>query len=373
MNYIVSYPFSTIFYLAILFLTVSFSYLASKSNNSKLAKIYIFIVILLLTCVAGFRGETVGIDTHRYLEVIENIEYYIGTYRIKPTEMGYVYYVIFLTTIIKNPQIVLFTSALITNSLIILRLWSYRQQIVFSFAVFLYVSMYFILTLNTMRQWIAISLVFFGIKYLFREKYFKFFLLGIVASTFHTSALISLILIPIFIFYKRRNSLKSRKLLLAAIILSPVIISISIIVLKSTAVTQYEHYFRNPELDLSLSWLVRVLIVLFIILFINPKSLVNNINLNTNIQKSIEFYRIIRFIVVLGLLVRSMGLFYEYTARAGLYFSIIELLLFSLVIKFKRYGVFMRFVLIFLALLTFLLAMMNSGYGQMPYIPFWKT
>ena len=67
---------------AILFLTVSFSYLASKSNNSKLAKIYIFIVILLLTCVAGFRGETVGIDTHRYLEVIENIEYYIGTYRI---------------------------------------------------------------------------------------------------------------------------------------------------------------------------------------------------------------------------------------------------------------------------------------------------
>ena len=216
--------------------------------------------------------------------------------------------------------------------------------------------------------------MFFGIKYLFREKYFKFFLLGIVASTFHTSALISLILIPIFIFYKRRNSLKSRKLLLAAIILSPVIISISIIVLKSTAVTQYEHYFRNPELDLSLSWLVRVLIVLFIILFINPKSLVNNINLNTNIQKSIEFYRIIRFIVVLGLLVKFLWVYFMNILQEPVcIFAIIELLLFSLVIKFKRYGVFMRFVLIFLALLTFLLAMMNSGYGQMPYIPFWKT
>lgn len=377
MNYILLYPISAMFYsLVIVFVSV-FSFLASKVKGDN-AKVFVILIISILTCVAGFRGITVGIDTIRYLEVIENIHSMIGTNRIKPMEFGYAYYVIFLTSIIKNSQIVLLVSALITNSLIVIRLWTFRNKISFSFAVFLYTTLYFIMTLNTMRQWIAIAIVFFSVIYLFEEKYLKFTLIVLLASTFHTSVLVSLILIPIFLVYKRKISIKSKKYFLLSIVFSPAIIMISFLFLRLTpAISQYEHYFRNPDFDFSISWFFRVTLILFLFIFINPKknqekySSVNIIERNK--ITDIEFYKIMRLITAVGLMIRAIGLFYEYTARAGLYLSFFEIVLFSFVIKSRNYGQLIRILLITFSLLNIYLVMKDSGYGQIPYYPFWRN
>lgn len=377
MNYIILFPYSTAFYCLVLIISILLSYFASKAKGRS-GQVLVFLIILILTFVAGFRGISVGIDTKRYIEVIENIYSMIGTYRIKPTEMGYVNYVIFLTSLIKSPQIVLIVSALITNALIVIRLWSFRKQISFSFSIFLYTSLYFVMTLNTMRQWISIAIIFFSIKFLFKEKYLNFILITLIASTFHTTSLIALLLIPVFIFYKSKYSQKSKKQLFLSILFSPVLITVSFLFLKTTsAVTQYDHYFRDPEFDFSLSWFFRVLLVLFIYIFIHPKNnsdKVENVDFKEKnyLYKNIDFYQIIRSITAIGLLIRSIGLFFEYTARAGLYYSFFEIVLFSFVIKSKKYGILLRLLLIAFGVLNFYLIMKDSGYGQMPYIPFWK-
>lgn len=69
-------------------------------------------------------------------------------------------------------------------------------------SVFIYMFDPYLMLIHSsaMRQSLAISLVVFSIKYLYEKKLFTFFLIVLLASYFHSSALIALVLIPLLIF-----------------------------------------------------------------------------------------------------------------------------------------------------------------------------
>lgn len=61
---------------------------------------------------------------------------------------------------------------------------------------------YFSLNFSSYKQYLAAMIFFYSLKYLFEKKFIKYILLILLAYTFHKSAIILLIFLPIFYFEK---------------------------------------------------------------------------------------------------------------------------------------------------------------------------
>src|SRR5699024_10351989 len=98
--------------------------------------------------------------------------------------------------------------AFATNYLIVKSLWHFKDKVNFTLSTFLFFTIYYFQTYNITRQWLAIAIVFFAIKYLFSNKYIKYLLIVLVASTIHSSAIITLSFIPLHVWVTRKLSKK---------------------------------------------------------------------------------------------------------------------------------------------------------------------
>ena len=72
-------------------------------------------------------------------------------------------------------------------------------------AVFIYVfnPNYWVLSSSMMRQWLAMCVVLLGVDFLLRNKYIMFTLLVVLATSFHLSSIICLILLPLSFFQRK--------------------------------------------------------------------------------------------------------------------------------------------------------------------------
>ena len=73
----------------------------------------------------------------------------------------------------------------------------------FSLSVALYICLIYGSSFNIMRQWVAVAIFAYSIKYLMKKKYLPYLFCIATASTFHLSA-IPLAVVPLF-FGKKRN------------------------------------------------------------------------------------------------------------------------------------------------------------------------
>ena len=140
-----------IFFVMAIIVAVFFANIADRRKK----KIYIYFSILIFSLVAGLRGISVGIDTEAYYYAFINDFPYSWQFE----EIGFRYMSNMLINIFKNPLYLMIIYALITNSLIINRLWDFREKFNFPFMIFLYGFIFFIETLNIMRQFLAISVI----------------------------------------------------------------------------------------------------------------------------------------------------------------------------------------------------------------------
>ena len=88
-----------------------------------------------------------------------------------------------------DPQIMIFTTALITNVLIVFVLYKYSRM--FELSTYVYITGgLFLVSMNGIRQVLAAAIIFTATKYLINGNWFMYFLIVLFASTFHQSALI---------------------------------------------------------------------------------------------------------------------------------------------------------------------------------------
>lgn len=92
----------------------------------------------------------------------------------------------------------------------------------FGIAFFTFLCAYYSTSFNITRQMVSVALIFWGIKYIFRDQPCRFILLVIVATGFHTAALLA---IPMWILWDHRNSIsiKGQKRLGVLIIIAVVV------------------------------------------------------------------------------------------------------------------------------------------------------
>lgn len=175
-----------------------------------------FFVIIVPAILAGMRSYYIGTDTNFYVvpsfnlargfsSLTDWISVFGAPGITQNLERGFLLLIYFASRISTNAHIVLFLIALIEDIFVYLSLYKLRKHC----NIFMG-EMVFLLTLynalfNMVRQGIAMAICLYAVAILLsneKNKYLKFLLWIIIASQFHGTAIISLLILVIYLLFK---------------------------------------------------------------------------------------------------------------------------------------------------------------------------
>lgn len=157
----------------------------------------VFVVGVIIVMVSGLRNN-IG-DTFFYMYSYTITQFNWSDIGFK-ADFGFNLMQMILQQITGNPQLLIFTVALITNVLILHVLYKYSNM--FELSLYVYItSGLFIMSMNGIRQFLAAAIFFVATKYLLEGDWKKYIIVVLVACTIHQSALI---LIPIYFVVRRK-------------------------------------------------------------------------------------------------------------------------------------------------------------------------
>lgn len=181
-----------------LFIFIILLYLIYAYGKFSKKSVFISVSGFFLLFVSGFRSKWVGADTPAYdllyrilkTETIATISTHV--------EKGFLYFNKCLLFFSDNPQILIFVSSLIIIISILISLYKYSNYLALS--VFLYAIDLYFFNLSLMRQSLALAILIWSIPFIQQRRWFWFTSLVLLASTFHHSALLFLIIYPLSTF-----------------------------------------------------------------------------------------------------------------------------------------------------------------------------
>lgn len=196
-------------YAIMVLLTTAFAYLSTRykecytikiNKHAKLvtinqSNIFAFLSFLPIVTVSALRYQ-VGVDYNSYMWMHEAVV------RGEPihAEVGYKFLSKLVLLYAKDTQAIFVVTSIIILALICYGIYKYSPQPALS--LFLFVSMgYLFSSFNILRQYIAIAIIFVGLRFIKENKFLPFLLLIIIAMTFHKTAII---MIPLFFILQFR-------------------------------------------------------------------------------------------------------------------------------------------------------------------------
>lgn len=201
-----------------------------KIDKKKKDVLY-FLLIGYLFIISAIRYN-VGQDYQHWIEVYNWIDNGIeaGGY----VETGYKYLNIIIQSI---PIFNVYWLFVLTSAIIIFGFGYFIKKNTKDDYLFLSLFLFigtgvFFASLNLVRQYLSIVIVLYGLKYLYKKEYIKYVVMIVIASLFHTSALIMIAFMIFYYFFKNN---RYNKVLIVLYIISLFFIVIDI--------RQIIHYF----------------------------------------------------------------------------------------------------------------------------------
>lgn len=215
----------------------TFTYSTFVSPN----KFLVFLTFSVLALVSGLRN-TIG-DTYFYMHAYQATDF-TWDYILENKDPAFGVLQMMLKNLTSDPQVLIFITALITNLLIIVTLYKYTR--LFELSLYVYItSGMFTVSMNGIRQFLAASIIFWGTKFLLAGEPKKYFILVLIASTFHQSALI---LLPIYFIVRREAWTKVTIIILTATVLIVIGFNeFSQLIFSAIEDTQYGEYGSFTE------------------------------------------------------------------------------------------------------------------------------
>jgi len=184
-----------IVYISMLLLSLACMYEASKQADSKKKYLYCFLAFLPFLLVSGFRF---GVGTDYIRRYYVDFSRIIDGQEITNLEPGFYLMLKANVQIADKPYLLFFVCSLLINGFIFFVIAKESKDKILSVCIYFFLGFFFD-SLNIMRQYLAISIVFIGYYYLLKDKSkgrIIFFIASvIVASLFHSTALITLALL----------------------------------------------------------------------------------------------------------------------------------------------------------------------------------
>lgn len=209
-----------IIYFVSFFLSSLLLVLSEKVKASN-KKIVVAVALLIPITLAGLRKIGIGTDTEVYVNVLYDAARtsnsfldYLGkkvysSFQMKPVsnwEIGYNLLVYIATKITHSFQGVLFFTHLLIITFIYKGLVKLHGDFSRAWAMLIFYFMFYASSLNLMRQWIAIAIIFYGLHFLQKGQTKKYLFCVIFAMIFHNSAIIGIVVWLIYKFFTEFNS-----------------------------------------------------------------------------------------------------------------------------------------------------------------------
>ena len=173
------------YYLLIIVISMQGIFCLKKNNG-----IFLFITFLELLFISGFRNWNIGNDTLAYVNVFVATTSSVDM-SLSYMENGYLLFNKFLGLFTNNPQSFLVITSFLIIGGSLLFIYKYSK---FTFlSVLLFVILHFSTALTMIRQEIALVIVLMGFIFVVKRQFIKFLLCCLLATTFHTSAIIALV------------------------------------------------------------------------------------------------------------------------------------------------------------------------------------
>lgn len=364
---------SILIYVAVGLVCILVSRTADK--NKKRA---FWIIVILLTLLAGFRHESVGIDTPHYVELLSQLRDGFKDHLNNIDEKGFLALSYVIVNITKGYTWLLTVFSFIINFFVIKRLFDEKDNISLPWAMYIFMCQYYFMTFNTIRQWIAIAIIFYFSKYVGKglKGNMGFVLAVAVATLFHKTALLAIALVIVYYVFRKSKSLGASFAKMGIVIVAPV----AAIVLLDYMQKHYGAIYAGVQTtgDVSIVTLARLALLGFLMVFSffdEPYSLLN-FDPDISLEEKAQAKQHVRFnsaIMLLGIACTMMIFFYKYADRLALYFMVYELIVLPYYVKNSRVKGFIKvFVILLFGYLRFM-SFRANGYGEMPYLPFWAN
>lgn len=339
-------------YLFFYFLVLFLSFISDFIRNNLIQKIALILIFIICTFFSGLRSIDVGADTINYAYIVDNLEYY-DFFLLEPLFLILNQLVnLFFSGDLRYTIIFLITSGL--TWLFFLR-GARKQSIsigVLLLVLFCQMNVFFD-QFNAIRQLLALSIVFFAMQYLPSQNYRKFILWIFVSSLFHYTAILSLVLLPIYLF---KNYWKSIILFSFFAILFFSRYAFEYVILLNS---KYDSY-RDEDLSNNYIgngiFLLNSLILIFIILFRNY--------VRSEYKSNYNFFLVIvgiAFLFQLSMFYNSIG--GDVVVRISYYFLLGYVFLFNYIYNSIKSGqkIFFWFLMFVVLSFKFLLILNSSS------------
>lgn len=298
---------------------IHFAEVSQKKRQSKLVYCFLVIISLLLSAaMAGVRDETVGSDVLGYGRgtFLSSIKYHSLSDFIAKTDLenGYCAINYIVSRFTDNPHWFYFIIALLMNIFVFWGVYRYKKahsNFRIALAMFVYYTVFYNQSLNILRQSLAIAIILFAVNFMFEKKYVKYIILCFCAMLFHTSAIICVCFLPIYILISKYPNMKSCVFVVVGGILVVVFYNeISKYLMgKGIFPEKYERYMGSGE-DFAFKWdsmIVRSPIILLGIIGYKKLSLSDKNNL---------FFLMM---MILEVVFMQLEVFFVFAARINIY------------------------------------------------------
>ena len=184
---------SLVIYGLNILISLILTYFFSNEKNVKKKIIWGCTIVVLLSLFASVR-EGIGTDYFSHQEIFDNLSN--GVVVTKHSEIGYLLLNGLIVLIGGNYHWVLFFVTTISVTCILFTFDHFKEDISITFAMFVYLLMFYQMSFNLIRQMLAISIALTAIVFINKNKFFSAFII-VLSSFFHIT---TLILLPIILF-----------------------------------------------------------------------------------------------------------------------------------------------------------------------------
>lgn len=306
-------------------ISLVFIYMSEKIKYCK--QLFIILGLLVPSILAGVRDYSVGTDVLLYgnswferAVQIDSLSNYLSKANEYGVGLGYAFINFIISRFTNNAHVFYFLYELLQLTILYYVLKRYQDKISITFAFAIYYFCYFNISLNLLRQIMAVLLVLYSYRYVEDKKIIKFIVTIFIATLVHNSAIVGIVLFPIKVAVDNKQWKKIFKILVIGSCLLAVFLYEQIFNLLSSyginGVERYAHYMTDTEVGGRFVRLFYWGILLIIILLKRKKCELY--------YKEFEFLQLLMLISTVGSLFMFIGS--TWIIRIVYYFDIFQII-----------------------------------------------
>ena len=201
-------------WILISFFNIICAFCAEKNfkNNKVLCIVFLVLIIISNTIILGLRDFGVGTDTLVYIDTYFNYAKYATNIKNiwldgSDYDRGFLFLAYISTLIGDTSQTLLLLTEFFIIFFTVLGIYQFKKTMSISMTWFmvLFVLMYQYVTVNLMKQFCAMSLLFWGYSLFLQKKYWAYIGLQLIAYFFHSTSII-FIMIPVLQVFSQTQS-----------------------------------------------------------------------------------------------------------------------------------------------------------------------